>query len=103
MENENLIPAEEFCSHYNIELSFIQSLEDFGLINVTTVQQQGFVAADQLKDLEQYIRLHYDLGINVEGIDAIANILQRVKDMQHEMMLLRNRLYIYESRQQALE
>ena len=103
MDSEQLIPADEFCSHYNVELSFIQTLEEFGLIQVTTMQEKGFVAADQLKDLEQYIRLHYDLGINAEGIDAIANILQRVKDLQHEIALMRNRLHLYESRQQALE
>lgn len=103
MDTEQLIPADEFCTHYNAELTFIQNLNEFGLIEVTMVEERGYVTADQLKDLEQYIRLHYDLGINIEGIDAIANILQRIKNLQHEMSLLRNKLQVYENRQQALE
>ena len=103
MDTEQLIPAEEFCTHYNIEVSFIHSLEEFGLVEVTTIQERGFLTATQVKDLEQYIRLHYDLGINLEGIDAINHLLQRVKDMQHELALLRNKVHTYEYKNPELE
>jgi hypothetical protein len=103
MESAQLIPAEEFCTYYNIDVSFIQSLEEFGLIEVTTVEERGFIAPDQLKDLEQFVRLYYDLGINLEGIDAITNILQKVRNLQHEIYQLRNRLYTYESQHRAIK
>ena len=38
MENDELIPAEDFCMYHNIEYSFISSLEDSGLIRVTAVE-----------------------------------------------------------------
>ena len=38
MEQEELIPAEDFCIHHNIEYSFISSLQNSGLISVTSVK-----------------------------------------------------------------
>ncbi len=51
---------------------------------------------DKLKDLEKFIRLHYELDINTEGIDAIAQLLNRVENMQDEITRLKNRLRFYE-------
>jgi hypothetical protein len=42
------------------------------------------------------MRLHYDLDINLEGIEAITSLLNRVKSMQEEIRELRNRLEGYE-------
>ena len=35
--------------------------------------------------------------INIEGIDAIAHLLRRVDQLQHELNVIRNRLRLYES------
>ncbi len=42
------------------------------------------------------MRLHYDMEINVEGIEAINYLLQRMKTLQAEMVSLKNRLRLYE-------
>jgi hypothetical protein len=42
------------------------------------------------------MRLHYDLDINLEGIEAITCLLDRVRSMQEEIRELRNRLGVYE-------
>lgn len=96
MAGENLIPASEFCSHHNIEVSFIQSLQEYGLIQVTTIEGSGFIEEEQLEDLEKMVRLHYDLQINLEGLDAIHHLLEQMKGLQHEMTSLKNRLRLYE-------
>ena len=90
MENEELIPAEDFCIYHNIEYSFISSLEDSGLISVTSVEQSTFIPADQLQKLEKFVRLHYDLNINVEGIETINHLLEKIEEMQREIVQLRN-------------
>jgi hypothetical protein len=94
---ENLISASIFCSQHNIEVSFIYSLQDYGLIETTTTEKDVFVQADQLQELERLMRLHYDLHINLEGVDAVTQLLKRVEKMQEEMMYLKNRLRLYES------
>lgn len=94
---ENLIAASIFCSQHNIEVSFIHSLQDYGLIETTTTEQGVFVQADQLQELERLMRLHYDLHINLEGVDAVTQLLKRMERMQEEMMYLKNRLRLYEA------
>jgi hypothetical protein len=96
MENEQLIPAGELCVSYNVELSFITALTEYGLIEVVTVEGTPCIDKARLKDLERMIRLHYDLDINMEGIDAISHLLRRVDTMQEELNALRNRLKRYE-------
>lgn len=96
MAGEKLIPASEFCMYHNIEVSFIQSLEEYGLVELTTVEGAGFIDEDKLEDLEKMVRLYYDLHINLEGIDAIRNLLEQMKTLQSEVVWLRNKLRLYE-------
>jgi hypothetical protein len=96
MQDEDLILTVEFCRHYQVEPSFLHSLGEYGLIELREVESQEYIHKDALIELEKFIRLHYDLNINMEGLDAIEHLLQRVKDMQQELTLLRNRLRIYE-------
>ncbi|MDB5250619.1 MAG: MerR family transcriptional regulator [Segetibacter sp.] len=98
MQTDDLILAEELCSHYKVELSFISSLQQFGLIEVTSVEEAAYVPQRELQKLEQIARLHYDLDINLEGIDAISHLLDRIKSMQSEITFLKNRLSMYERR-----
>lgn len=96
MQKEDLIKAEEFCRIHHVEISFIHSLEEHGLLETTVIEQTEYVSAEHLQNLEKLIRIHFDLGINIEGIDAINHLLEKVQDMQHEITILRNRLNFYE-------
>lgn len=97
MTDGHLIPANEFCMHHNIEFSFIDSLQRYGLIEITTVEGAGFFEEEQLAEIEKMVRLHYDLQINYEGLDAVKHLLDQMQSMQKEMNGLRNRLRLYES------
>ncbi len=96
MHTQNL-PVQEFCRHYNIEVSFIRSLEEYGLVETTFIEDTSFVNGIHLQFLEKILRLHYDLHINLEGIDAIKNLLEQVDEMQQEILSLNNRLRLYEN------
>ena len=96
MDMENLISTTEFCVNHQIEISFISSLQQYGLIEIITVQENTFIDSNELHKLEKFLRLYYDMDINLEGIEAITNILQRVNDMQDEITELKNRLRLYE-------
>jgi hypothetical protein len=97
MQTENMIALDEFCSSHQVEISFIQSLEDYGLIDITIADRTLCIAHDDLPRLEMIVRLHNDLSINLEGIDAINNLLQRIDAMQNEIAALRNKLNSYEN------
>jgi hypothetical protein len=96
MENEELIPLEVFCIQYQIEISFIQSLSEYGLIEIVAMEEKEYLHQEHIRDLERMIRLHYDLDINIEGIEAIAHLLQRVDHLQGEVNTLKNKLRFYE-------
>ena len=92
MRSEKLIPLNECCKHYDIELSFISSVEEYGLMEITTINKEQFIYTSQLQKLEKLIRLHYELEINMEGIEAINNLLVKVDRMQQEITYLKNQL-----------
>lgn len=96
MQAHKLIALNEFCVLHNIELSFMSSLHQNGLIEITTVKKTVFIEVEQLRHVEKLIRLYYDLDINIEGIQAITHLLRRMDSMQEEIMMLRNSLRVYE-------
>lgn len=93
---EHLISTDEFCTHYKVEYSFINALQEYGLIELTTINEHSFIDHDHLRNMEKLVRMHYDLDINLEGIEAITYLLNRIKDMQTEIISLKNRLRVYE-------
>lgn len=96
MQTEYLVSVDEFCASHNIEISFISSLQQNGLIEIRTIEQTGFIDAGQLPQVEKFIRLYYELDINIEGIETISHMLERIRSMQEEIISLRNRLRFYE-------
>jgi hypothetical protein len=98
MEREDLVPANDFCTYHQISYSFISSLSDAGLVEVTVIEEQQYLKQDQLQDIEKLVRMHTQLDINPEGIEAITHLLQRMADMQQELRTLQQRLDIYEEK-----
>jgi chaperone modulatory protein CbpM len=96
INKENLIPAKEFCEKYHVEVSFIGTLRESGLVEVVLVEQTEYIPLTQLEQLEKIVRLYYDLDINMEGIETIIHLLDRIDRMQEEINELRNRLRLYE-------
>lgn len=97
MATEQLIPINEFCIHHHIEVSFIYSLNDSGLIEITGMDENKFVSISQLNKLEQLIRLYQDLDINLAGIETVTYLLEQINGMQEKIRLLNNKLSLYEN------
>ncbi len=102
MQADYYITIEDFCTNYNVEPSFINSLQENGLIEIENVNEPGLINADQLRELEKIISLFYDLDINLEGIETINHLLERIKSMNLEIIALRNRLRLYEANEKYI-
>jgi chaperone modulatory protein CbpM len=100
MTNENMIPITEFCTGHHLEITFVQSLEEQGLIETTVVNEIQYVEINQLPRLEQIVRLNRELNINFEGIDAIRYLLEKMEEMQHQITELKNKLHFFEEKDQ---
>lgn len=96
MEQTDIIVLDEFCASHQVEISFVRSLEEYGLVQTIIVNEALCVPGNELSKLEQIVRLHQELNINSEGIDVIINLLQRIENMQKEINGLRSKLNFYE-------
>lgn len=92
-----LIIVSEYCHKCHIEPSFIELLEEGGLINVRTEGGEHYLLLSQLPELERYSRMYYELSINMEGIDAIHHLLERIERMRSEIDLLHRQLLLHGS------
>jgi chaperone modulatory protein CbpM len=92
MEAKRLVAIDEYCSKQSIETSFIFSLQKSGLIEVTTIKNNEYLDLSQLNHIEKFIVLHYELDINLEGIETIDHLLKRIESMSKEIIYLRNKL-----------
>jgi len=96
MQNENLISVTEFCQYHHIDATFIQLLEENGLIETTMVQQTVYVQTGQLSQLEKFVRLNQELNIHAENLDIISHLLQQTEILRQEITALKSRLNFYE-------
>ncbi|SHL14759.1 chaperone modulator CbpM [Flavobacterium chilense] len=99
MNSKNLIQIKQFCLYHEIENTFISELHNYGLVNIIVLEEDEYLQPEQLPAVEKMIRLHYDLKINLEGIDAIANLLNKIEALQQNLTATQNKLRLYEQHQ----
>jgi hypothetical protein len=97
MNTENFIPLATLCTHYHIEMSFFDSLNEVGLIEIESIEESHYIHVEQISEVERIIRMHNDLHLNLEGIDVVLNLLQKMDRLQDDLISARNRLRLYEN------
>jgi DNA-binding transcriptional MerR regulator len=73
----------EFC---HLEVQIIRQLRDAGVIRGVDVAGEGQrYGNEELALLRRVRRLHYDLGINIEGVEVILRLYERLEALQREV------------------
>ena len=57
MEAQEFIPIHQLCTTYQIEISFFNELNEVGLIEITTFEEQQCLHQNNIADLEKMIRI----------------------------------------------
>lgn len=96
MDTEKYIPVLHLCDLYQIEISFFNELNEEGLIEVVSKQDSLYVHQDKLYKVERIIRIHRELNVNIEGIDVVLNLLEKLDRLQSEVNDMQSRLRLYE-------
>lgn len=96
MKQENYITITDFCNSHNVTSQFVMQLYDLGLLEVVHRQDLHYLPLKQLPRAEKIVRLYLDLDINLEGIEVITHLLERIQSMQTELISLQNKLRRYE-------
>ncbi len=96
MTTADLFPVAELCKQHQIAVAFLHELSENGLVQIVTIAETEYISAERLSETERFIRLHNDLSINLEGLEAIAHLLHKVEHLQAQIRELHNRLRLYE-------
>ncbi|MEO6690850.1 MAG: chaperone modulator CbpM [Saprospiraceae bacterium] len=96
MAKKNYIFIETLCLHYQVDEPFFEALQHAGLVEILDQEGAKYVQQEKLSELEKMIRLHQELNLNIEGIDVVMNLLDRIKLLQKEMNTLKNKLHFGE-------
>lgn len=92
MSTVTLIRAATFCSSHQIEDTYIYTLRDHGFIEVVEEDNELFLKSEELPKLEKIVQFNRNLDINLEGVEVVLQLLDRIEGLQRETRVLRNRL-----------
>jgi len=92
MKEEQYISVKTFCEHHGVGESFVRSMYEYEILHIDFEQGEGKLHLEDLPLLEKMARLHNELDINPEGIQAIHHLLGQVESLQQEVAALKRRL-----------
>lgn len=92
MENEEWLAIEFICENLRIDVTFIQDLNERGLIEILVSEHKSYLLKTQIGELEKIIRLHQELEINLAGIEVISNLLGQITNLKEEVRRLNTKI-----------
>jgi hypothetical protein len=86
------ISRDELVKIYNVEVTFFDSLVDSGLLHVETDNETHYLIYEELPVFERFANWHYDLEINLPGLEVIHHMLGKIEEMNRINRELRQKL-----------
>lgn len=86
------ISREELVKIYNVEITFFNELVDSGLLNIHTDDEIHYLMYEDLPIFERFTNWHYDLEINLPGLEVIHDMLSKMEDLKRKNRDLMNKL-----------
>ena len=78
------ISREELVRIYSIEITFFDSLEEAGLLQIETENEIKYLQYDELSTFEKFTNWHYDLEVNLAGLEVINHLLNKIEELRQE-------------------
>jgi len=96
MDTQERIIVEVFCRECQVEITLIEELADFGLIDIINENGLKYIHPNHLQQVEKIIQFHNNLNINKEGIEVILSLLEQMNQKNREVKYLQDKLRLYE-------
>lgn len=96
MDETTYILVREFCSHHHLDMTFMELLQQHGLIEISHLEEGDSFPADEVGHLEKMIRLHQELNIHPEDLDIVSDLLDQLESLQGKMDKIKSQLDFFE-------
>lgn len=97
MEKPDFIAIVDLSVVYEVKLDFFNAIIEHDLLQVYEIEGAIHIDAVDIGRLEQIMRLINELKINVEGVDVILNLLERIQFLEEELTNRSDKLRFLES------
>ncbi|HBR13075.1 MAG TPA: MerR family transcriptional regulator [Chryseobacterium sp.] len=95
------ISIEDIIRLYKIDYSFVDQLIDSELLHPETEGSVRYIIYEELSHLERFANWHYDLDVNLPGIEIIHQLLNQLEDLKTENRRLLGHVTKFESWEDA--
>jgi len=79
----------DICRIHRLEETFIYELYHNGLIEIIPENEQDYIDEEQLLLIEKFSDWHYELELNMQGIEVVSRLLTRIEQLQQELRALK--------------
>lgn len=79
------ISVVQFSQFHQIEPQFVIDLYKNDLVVLHERNQEYFIEENDLKLIERFIEFHYNLGVNLEGLEVIHHLLKQIETLQKQL------------------
>ncbi|WP_336690700.1 MULTISPECIES: chaperone modulator CbpM [unclassified Chryseobacterium] len=86
------ISREELVKIYNVEITFFDELVNSRLLTIHTENEIRYLMYEDLPMFERFTNWHYDLEINLPGLEVIHEMLKKMEDLRQRNRELMNKL-----------
>lgn len=95
------ISLEEIIRLYKIDYTFLDQLIDSELLHPQTENSIRYIIYEELPNLERFANWHYDLDVNLPGIEIIHKLLNQMEELRNENRRLLQNVLKYEDWEDA--
>jgi pyridoxine 5'-phosphate synthase PdxJ len=83
------ITIKELAAFHQIEESYIMEFIRIGIISAHKRKSAMHIHLEDVDELERAIRLRRDLEVNLQGVEIICRLRNRIVQLEEEMALLK--------------
>lgn len=86
------ITLHDMCQHCGVSADVIIEMVEYGIVDpIGEAQEEWNFQAAALQRLQTALRLQHDLGVNLEGVGLIIDLLEEVRVLRERVALLESR------------
>ena len=95
MEIENYFLVKQFCISHDVEIALIESFHEIGFIQILRIKNENYIHLESLSNLEKAIRLNQELAIEINELEIVLGLLDKIENLQEENKVIKAKLESY--------